>query len=557
MSTTDNFTKIFGIPGSGKTERLLTEIEKRVEIDGIPLNRICYTTFTRSAAKNAKERITVKFNLNKDQEKGLFFGTTHSLCLRLLKWNLSHNDDDGEDDEEKLCLETPYDRLKYLKRYGLTYPIDVGYQSDIPENILSETDVIDKTDEEKIFGVINWCNHRCVLLDNWRSSGIEFNSINPSRVLDICEGWQEYKHRQKLVDFDDMLLKALENKLVPYADVLVVDEFQDQTPLLHSIFKLWSSHVKEVIVAGDDDQTIYMWAGATPNFLLNINAKTEVLGYSHRVPENVLLKAKNIIETVKSRQYKEYKALKPGGHFVHLISPFFDDLLKYMAPDKSIYFLFRTNYLAQKFCIEHLIPEGIPFLPLGIRSPIPNIWTHNLFEFRDAFVRMHQNKPLQRMHVSRLLRTLPSCSRGKQDGYVYYGKKTWFKKKSKKKDWSVDDLFKELFVELPLWNSQQILSHLGDLQIKSYLANIQNKHWNLNPYDIKVGTIHAVKGLEGKIVFVFNNHTSKIENEILDEGQLVIDNEKRLYYVAVTRTIETCILIDNFFDTFVFDLGDV
>lgn len=555
MVTTDNFTKIFGIPGSGKTERLLTEIEKRVEIDEIPLNNICYTTFTRSAAKDAKERITVKFNLNEDQEKRLFFGTTHSLCLRLLEWDLSLNDD--EDDEEKLRLETPYDRSKYLKRYGLTYPIDVAYQSDIPENVLSETNIIDKTDEEKIFGVINWCNHRCVLLDNWRSSGIEFNSINPSRVLDICEGWQEYKHQQKLVDFDDMLLKALEDKLVPCGGVLVVDEFQDQTPLLHSIFKLWSSHVKEVIVAGDDDQTIYIWSGATPNFLLNLDAKTEVLGYSYRVPENVLLKAKNIIETVKSRQYKEYKALKPGGRFVHLISPSFNDLLKYMAPDKSIYFLFRTNHLAQKFCIKYLIPEGIPFSSLSTRSPIPNIWTHNLFEIRDAFVRMHQNKPLYRIHVSRLLSILHSCSRGKQDGYVYYGKKTWFKKKSKKKDWSVTDLFKELFVELPLWNSQQILSHLGDLQIKSYLANIQNKHWNLNPYRIKVGTIHTVKGLEGEIVFVFNNHTSKIENEILDKGQPLIDTEKRLYYVAVTRTIETCILIDNFFDTFVFDLENV
>ena len=194
----------------------------------------------------------------------------------------------------------------------------------------------------------------------------------------------------------------------------------------------------------------------------------------------------------------------------------------------------------------------------SIRSQIPNIWTHKLFDIRDAFVKIRQNKPLYRIHVSQLLRILPSCSKSKRDGYVRYGEKTWFRKESKKKIWSVTDLFKELFVELPPWNSQQILSHLGnDLQIKSYLANIQNRHWNLNPYDIKVGTIHAVKGLEDEIVFVFNNHTSKIENEILDKGQPVIDTEKRLYYVAVTRTIETCILIDNFFDTFVFDLGDV
>jgi len=549
-----DFSKVIGIPGSGKTERLLTEIEKRVEIDEIPLDRIWYTTFTRSAANDAKRRITVKFDLDEDQERQLFFGTTHSLCLRLLGWELSHKgDEDGG-----MRLETPYDRSKYLKRYGLRYPLNVGYQSDIPESILSESDMIDKTDEEKIFGVINWCNHRRVLLDNWRLSNTEFESINPSKVLEICEGWQDYKYQYDLVGFDDMLLRALEYKLVPYGEVLVVDEFQDQTPLLHSIFKLWSSHVKEVIVAGDDDQTIYTWAGATPDFLLNLDAKTEVLGCSYRVPENVLLKAKNIIETVKNRQYKDYKALKQGGRFVHLISPSFDDLLKYMVPDKSIYFLFRTNYLAKKFCSEHLIPEGIPFSKLNSGSPIPDIWTPKLVDVRDAFVRMHQNKPLGKRHVSRLLHISPSCSKGKRDGCVRYGKKSWFKKESKLMEWSVADLFKELFVEIPLWNSRHVLSHLdNDLQIKSYLANIRNNHWNLDPYDIRVGTIHSVKGLGGDTVFVFNNHTVKTENEILDKGQPVIDSEKRLYYVAVTRTIETCVLIDNFFDTFVFDLGGV
>jgi len=247
--------------------------------------------------------------------------------------------------------------------------------------------------------------------------------------------------------------------------------------------------------------------------------------------------------------------LKSGGRFIHLISPSFEELLKYVVPDKSIYFLFRTNYLAHKFCSEHLIPEGIPFSPLGSKSPLPDIWTHKLVDVRDAFVRMHQNKPLHKKHVSQLLHILPSCSRGKRDGYVRYGKKSWFKNKSKKTEWNVADLFKEIFVEIPLWNSQPILSHLGnDLQIKSYLANVQNKYWSLNPWRIRVGTIHAVKGLGGDIVFVFNNHTSKTENEILDKGQPVIDSEKRVYYVAVTRTVETCIFIDKFFDTFVFDL---
>ena len=76
----------------------------------------------------------------------------------------------------------------------------------------------------------------------------------------------EYKEEHKLIDFDDMLLKTLEYGLTPNADFLFVDEFQDFTPLLYKIFNLFKSDIDEVYVAGDDDQTIYNFAGATPDY---------------------------------------------------------------------------------------------------------------------------------------------------------------------------------------------------------------------------------------------------------------------------------------------------
>jgi superfamily I DNA/RNA helicase len=142
------------------------------------------------------------------------------------------------------------------------------------------------------------------------------------------------------------------------------------------------------------------------------------------------------------------------------------------------------------------------------------------------------------------------------DGYVRHGKKAWFKKENVHKKWTLADLLKDVFIRVPPWDSRQILSQLGnDFQVKSYLANIQKKHWDLVPYSIRVGTLHSSKGLGADVVFVFNNHTLKTENEILDKGQPVIDAETRLYYVGITRVKETCILVDNFFDTYTFDLG--
>lgn len=60
---------------------------------------------------------------------------------------------------------------------------------------------------------------------------------------------------------------------------------------------------------------------------------------------------------------------------------------------------------------------------------------------------------------------------------------------------------------------------------------------------------------ERDTVFVFNNHTQKTEAEMLDKGQLIIDAEKRLYYVGITRANETLVFVDNFFDTYSFDFG--
>jgi len=536
--------KYFGIPGAGKTETLLRDIEEYYA-DGTSLNDIWYSTFTRLAADDAKDRIAEKFHLSTEDKKEIPFGTIHSLCLRLLDWNLVQ----GE-----VRLELPSDRRKYLKKHDLEYPIhNTKLQEVTPESILAENEILDKTDEERIFSVMSWCIHRCLPLEKWKSSEIYFEYIDPDDVVDICKGWNEYKQQHKLVDFNDMLLATLEQKVAPSGDILFTDEFQDLSPLLYQVFKMWSKNVDKIVVAGDDDQTIYSFSAASPRFLLDLPGEIKVLSVSHRVPENILHKARILIETVEIRQYKEYIAEKQGGNFIWLKYPSFDDIVRHIPSDKEVFLLFRTNYLALKFCLDYLIPNGLPYVKLKRSTKIPNIWTNKLISIRDAFVNIHKKKQLSRQQVSRLLKMSPSCSKGKPDGYVYYGKKTWMMKCTQEQ-WTMSDL-RGLFHRIPLWDSQTVLSYIGNrLQADSYLANLSNNYHHFNPSNIKIGTIHSVKGLEADVVFVFNNHTATTENAILERGIPVIDEEKRLYYVGITRARDTCILVDNFFDNYVFDL---
>ncbi|MCW3986978.1 MAG: UvrD-helicase domain-containing protein [Candidatus Bathyarchaeota archaeon] len=198
MVTIIDSTKFFGIPGSGKTTRMLTELEK-ITSAGMPLEQIAFVTFSKSAGEEIKNRILNKFDV--DRSDLVWCGTIHSICNRLLDWDLKNN-------IPKLATE--HDRADYLLQYGLTYPIVNTFSTDIPETTISDGDIGEVSDEEKIFAVINWCNNRLVPLNNWKNIEVTFDHIDPSFVFEICKGWLEYKQEKGLVDFDDMLLKTIE-----------------------------------------------------------------------------------------------------------------------------------------------------------------------------------------------------------------------------------------------------------------------------------------------------------------------------------------------------------
>lgn len=533
--------KFFGIPGSGKTERLLTEIEKFIS-DGAFLNDICYVTFSRSAANDAIKRIKDKFEIEDDP---IYFGTIHSICKRLLGWNF--NEEDG------IQLEKSIDRHNFLKQFGLNYPITNDKEE--PEIAFQENTT---TDEVKLFHIINYCHHRFLPFDDWRESGIEFKDISPDDVIDIINQWDDYKINNNLVSFDDMLMESLEKNLYPATNILFIDEFQDLSPLLFEITQKWSENMKKVIVAGDDDQTIYTWAGASPDFILDLDAKETILDYSYRVPYVILQKARELIETVEKRRYKDFKENNKVGCFHHLSAPLFKDIILHLPNnhDKTVFFLFRTNNLAKIFVEEYLIPSGIPFTGIRQKGLLPNIWTYKLYEIRNAMVKIRKNEKLEKREVTRLLSIFPSCSKGRLDGIVRYGKKTWFKKKCKQDTWSVQELYDSIFTRIPSYDDRLVLSEIkNDMQKKAYSRNMESAYCTLYPYNIKVGTIHSSKGLESNTVFLFNNHSWITENEILEKGDDVIDSEKRLYYVGMTRSMEKLVFVDDFFNDYSFNLN--
>ena len=139
----------------------------------------------------------------------------------------------------------------------------------------------------------------------------------------ISDEVQNYKEAFQLVDFTDMIEKFIVSKLCPKFDVAFVDEAQDLSPIQWKMFNIIKENSKYVILAGDDDQAIYGWAGAdVKKFQQEISKKDIILPQSYRVPQevqNIADKILNLIPDDRSVK-KNWKARKEQGTVNYIYS---------------------------------------------------------------------------------------------------------------------------------------------------------------------------------------------------------------------------------------------
>ena len=82
--------------------------------------------------------------------------------------------------------------------------------------------------------------------------------------------------------------------LMPNFDVVIVDEAQDLSWLQWKMVERVVTNAKRVYIAGDDDQAIYRWAGARPEFLMNMDGTRTILNKSYRLSRVYTCKSKQI-----------------------------------------------------------------------------------------------------------------------------------------------------------------------------------------------------------------------------------------------------------------------
>lgn len=348
--------------GSGKTRVLTYRIANLIENHNVAPWEILAITFTNKAAAEMRERLN---GLVGPRSRGMWVSTFHSMCVRILRA-----------DAEK---------LGFTRNFTI---YDVDDQKRLYKEIMSELDIDPKRfPVNALMNRISTAKNELVV-----PAELEKQASDPvgKVAARVYVRLQERLKAANAFDFDDLLLYAYlllknhEDVLDAYRQrfrYIMVDEYQDTNHAQYSITKLLAEGHQNIMVVGDDDQSIYSWRGADLRNILEFeqdypSAHTVKLEQNYRSVGNVLAAANAVIANNQHRKQKRLFTAAEDG----------DKINVYMATDErdegrwvageiekqqaaglsynQIAVFYRTN--AQSRMLEDmLLRAGVPYRIVG------------------------------------------------------------------------------------------------------------------------------------------------------------------------------------------------
>ena len=481
---------IFGPPGTGKTTRLLNTVDGLIS-EGTKPREICFVTFTRKAANEAKARAKDRFSLNDDDLP--YFRTLHAMAFRQL--GLVRSDVMGFSNYIDIC------RLLGL---SITFK---GAAEDGTITGLSKGDRLFFNENlSRITGT--------TLRGHWETKMSE-EDIDWYELLKVQETLVDYKKLKGKMDFTDMLVKFTDvyKEVRPDVSILIVDEAQDLSVLQWRAVDLLSQDVEKVFIAGDDDQAIFRWAGADVETFINLKGKQTILSQSYRVPIKVSDEANRIVKMISHRKEKEWLPRDEEGtvEYCHQV----DDI---DMSEGTWLLLARNIYLLEPYK-EHCLQMGYIFssrtgAPVNTRA----IQAIKLWED------LRKGKKIFAEEAKIVYDFLGTRSR------VKYGFKGVLAEVADNEKLSMSDLRKNFgLVTEKIWH--EALDKLSILEREYFLAALRRGEKPLREPRININTIHGVKGGEADGVVVVTDMAHRTYLEYLENP----DDELRVWYVAFTR----------------------
>lgn len=532
-------------PGTGKTKTLIARILYLLEQRNVGPGEITAVTFTNQAAQELKERLTLQPGSKRNISR-MHIGTFHSICL------------------------------DFLKRQGR-------------EIFLADTSVLTEIAKE-LCGEYGLSDTPVQLLNQLSLAKTGALSEPGERSRQLLQSYQERLHRRGLCDFDDLLTETLKICRENHANrkkqswersfsYLMVDEFQDISPIQYELIREWNKNGKELFVIGDPDQSIYGFRGSDSGCFVKMQreypeTRQISLEYNYRSTGHILNSALAVIgnNPGMERKLKPWKeegtpvriveATSKGSEAV-LVAKEINRLVggmdmleaqNYFAQKgaagqrsfRDIAVLYRTHHQARLLekCLQK---EGIPYVVRGREGFLENPLVQGTISFFCSL--SEPEHPAYREEAVKKLWNLEDSriSSGIYEEMAARYEKKWKRTKPKKliQQWAEDlelteDKNLQMLADMAIfYNSTQefldavLLGEEGDLKRcggKSYHGDA-----------VSLMTLHASKGLEFPVVILFGMEKGEVPLE-REENPTDVEEERRLFYVGMTRAREELLL---------------
>ncbi|MDU3177062.1 ATP-dependent helicase [Anaerococcus sp.] len=558
---------VLAVPGAGKTTMLLERI--KVLENQIDPSHILSLTFSKTQALDMKNRFESEGDIKSN------FMTIHAFCYLIIRnyYKKTHR--------KLKILESDNEYNKYNLIQQIYY--------DINGKVMSSEDL------KNFFIEIGYMKNSMADISYLKNSQVK-------NIEKIYKAYEDFKKQKSYIDFDDMqiialiilnqnykLLRLVKNKY----KYIQLDEGQDTSLLQFKIIEKIVHPENNLMVVADDDQSIYSFRAAEPDYLLNFkniypNAKLITMDENHRSQANIVKAANNFIIQNQKRYNKNLFTSKNATSKVYKkyakdSKDSFSYILKNIDPNKTNAIVFRNNisalnlisFLMEKDIAFTINNPSIDFFDSKILSDMVNIINfskdfYNVELFSEIYYMV--NTYLSKEEIEKLdlkainytvfdylheyisdekaygllrkekeFKNLRTMNLDKQISYIYnkMGYRDYIKMFSNKYYEVV--INKDLYVESMI-NFTKDLKDLNEFYKKiEEFERILNKN---NESNIILSTIHKSKGLEYDNVFIIDlvkGEFPLIYDYKNRENRL--EEERRMFYVAMTRARDNLHLI--------------
>lgn len=361
VNTINGPLQILAGAGSGKTKVIINRIANIIEQEASAHN-ILALTFTNKAANEMKLRLETLIG---NQADGIWIGTFHSICLRILRYHI--------------------DKIGYTRDFVIYDHYD---QQVLIKDCMKALNINDNLMKPSFFsGTISAAKDELVSYTRYQD---EFaKDIRTKTAAKVYEMYQKRLKANNAVDFDDMIFLTIEilqknpEVLSFYQEkfkYILVDEYQDTNHSQYVLISLLAKKYRNICIVGDDDQSIYGWRGADIRNILDFSNEYQdltiiKLEQNYRSTKNILAAANSVIEKNTGRKDKKLWTEKINNDKIHLIKSQDDRMeakniareIKKISKDyqyREIAILYRMNALS-RLLEEELIKAQIPYTIYG------------------------------------------------------------------------------------------------------------------------------------------------------------------------------------------------